>query len=335
LRLKGAIFKEGSKVSSLEDALLKRKKIVDDALNEYLPVVFPEELYRAARHLIEAGGKRLRPAVLLLGAEAVQPNIAVEAILPAAVSLELVHNFTLVHDDIMDEDATRRSIETVHTKWGMSEGVLAGDALYAKAFEVLSYTKTDPENAIKCLRLLSKACMHVCEGQWLDIKFETNKNISEADYLDMVQKKTAALYAAGLAMGGVLGGGTDGDVSALWEFGIAIGVGFQIRDDVLDLITAPEVLGKDRASDLIEGKMTLIMIHALKHGVKIYPSQLTNEKIIEAAIEDLHHVGSIDYAMEKAAEIVQAGKSKLTKLAESEAKSTLLKLADYVVARSY
>ena len=184
---------------------------------------------------------------LLLGAEVVQPNIAIETILPAAVSVELIHNFTLIHDDIMDADATRRSIETVHTKWGMSEAVLAGDALYAKAFEVLSYTKTQPENVTKCLRLLSKACLHICEGQWLDIKFENNKNISEADYLDMVQKKTAVLYAASLAMGGVLGGGTDSEVSALWDFGIAMGIGFQIRDDVLDLITRVEVLGKDKA----------------------------------------------------------------------------------------
>ncbi len=322
-------------MSNLDDDLLKRRIIIDKALNEYVPVVFPEELYKAARHLIEAGGKRLRPVVLLLGAEAVQLNIAVETILPAAVSVELIHNFTLIHDDIMDEDATRRSIETVHTKWGMSEAVLAGDALYAKAFEVLSYTKTEPENATKCLRLLSKACLRICEGQWLDIKFENNKNISEADYLDMVQKKTAVLYAASLAMGGILGGGTDSEVNALWEFGIAMGISFQIRDDVLDLITAREVLGKDKASDLTEGKMTLVMIHGLKHGIRLDPSQLTSEKAIDSAIKDLKDAGSIDYAMEKAAEILRVGKSRLAKLGDSEAKSKLLKLADYMISRAY
>jgi Geranylgeranyl pyrophosphate synthase len=270
---------EMPKMSSLSHDLGKRKDMIDNALNDYVQVVFPEELYRAARHLIEAGGKRLRPSVLLMAAQTVDPDIAIDTIIPAAVSVELIHNFTLIHDDIMDADETRRSIETVHKKWGMPEGVLAGDALYAKAFEVLSYTRKEPDKVIKCLRLLAKACLHVCEGQWLDIAFEHNRNVSEADYLDMVQKKTAVLYAASLAMGGILGGGTEDEVHALWEFGIAVGISFQIRDDVLDLITPYEVLGKDRASDLTEGKMTLIMIHGLKHGITIDPSKLTTERL--------------------------------------------------------
>jgi geranylgeranyl diphosphate synthase, type I len=322
-------------MSSLSHNFDKRKDLIDNALNDFVRVVFPEELYRAARHLIEAGGKRLRPSILLLGAQTVQPDIATDAILPAAVAVELIHNFTLIHDDIMDADATRRSIETVHTKWGVSEGILAGDVLYAKAFEVLSYTRKEPEDVIKCLRLLSKACLHICEGQWLDITFENNKNVSEADYLDMVQKKTAVLYAASLAMGGILGAGTEDEVNALWDFGIAMGIGFQIRDDVLDLITPYEVLGKDRASDLIEGKMTLIMIHALKHGIMLDSSKLTAEDEIDQAIEALQKAGSIEYAMEKARELLQVGKARLSVIADSEAKSELLTLADYMISRVY
>jgi len=322
-------------MSSLSHNFDKRKNLIDKALNDFVRVVFPEELYRAARHLIEAGGKRLRPSILLLGAQMVQPDIAIDAILPAAVSVELIHNFTLIHDDIMDADTTRRSIETVHTKWGVSEGILAGDVLYAKAFEVLSYTRKEPEDVIKCLRLLSKACSHICEGQWLDITFENNKNVSEADYLDMVQKKTAVLYAASLAMGGILGAGTEDEVNALWDFGIAMGIGFQIRDDVLDLITPYEVLGKDRASDLIEGKMTLIMIHALKQGIMLGPSKLTAEDEIDQAIEALQKAGSIEYAMEKARELLQVGKARLSVIADSEVKSELLTLADYMISRVY
>jgi len=322
-------------MSSLSHNFDKRKDLIDNALSDFVQVVFPEEMYRAARHLIEAGGKRLRPSILLLGAQTVQPDIAIDAILPAAVSVELIHNFTLIHDDIMDADATRRSIETVHTKWGVSEGILAGDVLYAKAFEVLSYTRKEPEDVIKCLRLLSKACLHICEGQWLDITFENNKNVSEADYLDMVQKKTAVLYAASLAMGGILGAGTEDEVNALWDFGIAMGIGFQIRDDVLDLITPYEVLGKDRASDLIEGKMTLIMIHALKQGIMLDPSKLTAEDEIDQAIEALQKAGSIEYAMEKARELLQVGKARLSVIADSEAKSELLTLADYMISRVY
>ena len=322
-------------MSNLSHDLDKRKNIISNALNDYVPVVFPEELYKAARHLIEAGGKRLRPSVLLMAAQTVDPKIAIDTIIPAAVSVELIHNFTLIHDDIMDADETRRSIETVHTKWGMSEGILAGDTLYAKAFEVLSYTKKEPDKVTKCLRLLAKACLHICEGQWLDIKFENDRNVSEADYLDMVQKKTAVLYAVSLAMGGILGGGTEEEVHALWEFGIASGISFQIRDDVLDLITPHEVLGKDRASDLTEGKMTLIMIHGLKNGIKLDPSKLTTENEIDEAIEALQNAGSIEYAMEKARELLIVGKSRLSVIADSEAKDDLLALADHIISRVY
>jgi geranylgeranyl diphosphate synthase type I len=322
-------------MNSLSQDLKKRKEMIDNALNDYVQVVFPEELYKAARHLIQAGGKRLRPSVLLIGAQTVQPDIFIDTILPAAVAVELIHNFTLIHDDIMDADATRRSIETVHTKWGMPEGILAGDALYAKAFEVLSYTRKEPDKVMKCLRLLAKACSHICEGQWLDIAFENNRSVSEADYLDMVQKKTAVLYAASLAMGGILGGGNEDEVQALWEFGIAMGISFQIRDDVLDLITPHEVLGKDRASDLVEGKMTLIVIHGLKHGIILDPSKLTTENEIDQVIGALQKAGSIDYAMEKAKELLNAGKSRLSIVADSEAKAKLLQLADYMISRVY
>jgi geranylgeranyl diphosphate synthase type I len=322
-------------MNSLKTDLNDRKILIDKAIDEYLPIVFPEELYKAARHLIKAGGKRLRPVALLLGAQIVRPDIAIDAILPAAVAVELVHNFTLIHDDIMDADATRRAIETVHTRWGVSEAVLAGDVLLAKSFEVLSWTKAQPDSVMRCLRLLSKACRHVCEGQWLDITFQNNKNVSESDYLDMVQKKTAVLYAAGLAMGGILAGASDNEVNALWKFGIALGIGFQIRDDVLDLITPYEVLGKDRASDLIEGKMTLIMIHGLQHGVALDPSGLAVENGIDHAIETLQRSGSIDYAMEKARELLEVGKSQLSVFADSEAKSRLLIFADFMISREY
>jgi len=326
---------EMPKMSNLSRDLGKKKDMIDNALNDYVQVVFPEELYRAARHLIEAGGKRLRPSVLLMAAQTVDTDIAIDKIIPAAVAVELIHNFTLIHDDIMDADETRRSIETVHTKWGTSEGILAGDALYAKAFEVLSYTRKEPDKVTKCLRLLAKACLHVCEGQWLDIAFEHNRNVSEADYLDMVQKKTAVLYAASLAMGGILGGGTEDEVRALWEFGIAMGISFQIRDDVLDLVTPYEVLGKDRASDLIEGKMTLIMIHGLQHGITLDPSTLTTENEIDKAIEALQNAGSIDYAMDKAKELLTVGKLRLSIIADSEAKDNLIALADYMISRVY
>ncbi len=325
----------GESMQDWKASIQEKRRLIDGALDEFMPLVFPEELYRAARYLVEAGGKRLRPIVLLLSARALQPDIQIEQILPAAAAVEFIHNFTLVHDDIMDADETRRSIETVHTKWGVSEGILAGDALYAKAFEVLSYTQAKPEHLIHCLRLLSKACLHVCEGQWLDITFENDRRVSESQYLEMVQKKTASLYAAALGMGSILAGGSKEEIQALWEFGLAMGIAFQIRDDVLDLITPFEVLGKDRASDLVEGKMTLIMIHGLRHEVKVSLSERATEREIDEAVKTLEDAGSIAYAMEKAQEILDSGKSKIARLTNSQAKEELLELADYMISRTY
>jgi geranylgeranyl diphosphate synthase type I len=319
----------------LQNDLKIKKELINTALHDYLPITFPEELHAAARHLIDAGGKRLRPAVLLLAAEAVKPDIDLTNIVPAAVAIELVHNFTLIHDDIMDDDTTRHGIETVHVKWGISEGLIAGDTLYAKAFEALTYTKTDPEKIVKCLRLLSKTCAVICSGQWLDISFENNKRITEQEYIEMVEQKTAVIYAAAAAMGGILADANNEEINALWDLGIAMGIGFQIRDDVLDIITPFEILGKDRASDLVEGKMTLIMIHALHHGVKLNIKPTISEQDTREAIQLLQNSGSIGYATMRGKELVKSGKSKLSVLKDTTAKQELLELADYMIEREY
>jgi len=319
----------------LQNDLKVKRECINKALKDYVPITFPEELHTAARYLIDSGGKRLRPAVLLLAAEAVRPDIDLVDILPAAAAIELVHNFTLIHDDIMDEDVMRHGIETVHVKWGMSQALIAGDTLYAKAFETLSYAKTDSEKIVKCLRLLSKTCVNICIGQWLDIRFENDKRISEQEYIEMVENKTAVIYAAAATMGGILAGASDEETKALWDFGIAMGISFQIRDDILDMITPFEILGKDRGSDLVEGKMTLIMIHALRHGVKLdIKPDITVEGIGEA-IQILQNSGSIGYAMMRATELVNSGKSKLSVLKDSDAKQELLELADYMIEREY
>jgi len=319
----------------LQNDLKVKRECVDKALKDFVRITFPEELYRAARHLIDSGGKRLRPILLLLAAEAVNPDIDLTDILPAAVAIELVHNFTLVHDDIMDEDVTRHGIETVHVKWGIPQALIAGDTLYAKAFEVLSYTKTNSENMVKCLRLLAKTCVDICIGQWLDIRFENDKQVSEQEYIEMVENKTAVIYAAAAAMGGILAGAKEEEIRALWDLGIAVGIGFQIRDDILDIITPFEILGKDRGSDLVEGKMTLIVIHALHHGVKLDIKPDITEEGIQEAVQILQNAGSIGYAMTRATELINSGKSKLSILKDSDVKRELLELADYMIEREY
>ncbi|NOQ48062.1 MAG: polyprenyl synthetase family protein, partial [Methanococcoides sp.] len=199
----------------LMDELKKRSVYVDKGIEELLPISHPEELYKASRYLPDAGGKRLRPAVLMLSTEAVGGDPM--SVIPAAVALELVHNFTLVHDDIMDNDDVRRGMPAVHVKWGSEGAILAGDTLYSKAFEILSVMEKDPGSILKCVALLSKTCTEICEGQWMDIDFEKRDAVSEEEYLEMVEKKTSVLYGAAAKVGALLGGASDEVADAMYE----------------------------------------------------------------------------------------------------------------------
>ncbi|MCD4702979.1 MAG: polyprenyl synthetase family protein [Methanosarcinaceae archaeon] len=308
---------------------------VDKGIEELLPITHPEELYKASRYLPDAGGKRLRPAVLIFAAEAVNGNM--ESVIPAAVAVELVHNFTLIHDDIMDKDDVRRGMPALHVKWSPEGAILAGDTLYSKAFEILAGMDTKADILIKCVSLLSKTCTEICEGQWLDIDFEGRNNVSEDEYLEMIMKKTSVLYGASGKMGALLGGASDEVADALYDFGCLTGISFQIYDDILDLITPEDVLGKVRGSDLMEGKKTLIAIHAFKHDVKldVFGKGSATHEQIDEALSILTNSGSIDYAKDLAASYLEQGKSKLDILEDSQAKDTLLAIADYMLSRKY
>lgn len=320
---------------NLIDEIQKRSVDVDKGIEELLPIGPPAELYKALRYLPDAGGKRLRPTVLILAAEAVNSNI--NAVLRAAVAVELVHNFTLIHDDIMDKDDIRRGLVAVHVKWGEAGAILAGDTLYSKAFEILAGIENEPDRIVKCIDILSRTCTEICEGQWMDIDFEVREGVTEDEYLEMVEKKTSVLYAASAKMGALLGGASDEIADALFEFGRLIGIGFQIYDDVLDMVTPEEVLGKVRGSDLVEGKKTLIAIHALERGVKldIFGNGSATKEEIDDAVKVLYDSGSIDYARNLAISYVEKGKAKLDVLPDSEAKEILLAIADYMIERTY
>ncbi|MCD4821330.1 MAG: polyprenyl synthetase family protein [Methanococcoides sp.] len=301
-----------------------------------IKVSHPEELYKASRYLPDAGGKRLRPAVLMLSTEAVGGDPM--SVIPAAVALELVHNFTLVHDDIMDNDDVRRGMPAVHVKWGSEGAILAGDTLYSKAFEILSVMEKDPERILKCVALLSRTCTEICEGQWMDIDFENRDTVSEEEYLEMVEKKTSVLYGAAAKVGAILGGASDEVADAMYEFGRLVGISFQIQDDVIDMITPEDILGKVRGSDLIEGKRTLIAIHALNHGVELEifgKGGSVSPEQIDEAVSILKDSGSIKYAQDLSTETLERGKRMLDILGDSEAKNILLAVADYMVTRNY
>ncbi|PAV13331.1 phosphoesterase [Methanosarcina spelaei] len=320
---------------TLVDEIKKRSVHVDAAIDELLPVAHPEELYKASRYLVDAGGKRLRPAVLILVAEATGSDL--KSVLPAAVAVELVHNFTLIHDDIMDKDDVRRGRPAVHMIWGEAGAILAGDTLYSKAFSILSKVQNEPSRILKCMDILSKTCTEICEGQWLDMDFEKREKVSKAEYIEMVEKKTSVLYAAAAKIGALLGGASDETAEALSEYGRLIGIGFQMYDDVLDMVTPQEVLGKVRGSDLMEGKHTLIIIDAFEKGVKldIFGKGEATQEETDEAVRTLTECGSIDYVKNLAISYINEGKAKLDALQDCPEKELLLQIADYMISRKY
>ena len=319
----------------IDEELAGRAGMISKAIEDLLPIVHPIGLYKASRHLVDAGGKRLRPSMLLIAAEATGGDPV--ALVSAAVSIELIHNFTLIHDDIMDNANIRRGRQSVHKIWGDSGAILAGDTLYSKAFQILGNTPAESSLILRSMNILSETCTAICEGQWLDLEFENRSRVSEDEYMEMIEKKTGVLYGASACMGATLSGGSEKEVKGLDEFGKLTGMGFQIHDDVLDLTAPEKVLGKRRGGDLVEGKKTLIMIHALEHGieVEVFGKKDATPQEIEKALYVLEKAGSIDYARSRAADLVNRGKRALDALSDSPAKMLLLDLADYMIRRGY
>lgn len=309
------------------------------------PSTRPEILAKASRHLLEAGGKRLRPCLALLSCEAVGGKI--EDAIEAAVALELLHTFTLIHDDIMDRDEFRRNVKTVHTIWGEPIAIIAGDALFAKVFEALAANARrlglSADKTLDLFETVSRASFEICQGQALDMLFEEKRDVGEAEYLSMVNSKTGALMEASAKVGGLLGGGGPEQIRALAEYGRLVGIAFQIRDDVLGLTGDRDKFGKPIGSDIREGKRTLIVVRALEVAepsdqAKLFRA-LGNERATEAeiaaAIEVIKRTGAIEYAEKKAEEFVASAKSKLKVLPNSKAKQLLLELADFAAKREF
>jgi geranylgeranyl diphosphate synthase type I len=320
---------------TIDDELERRAGLASKAIQELMPIVHPEGLYRASRHLVDAGGKRLRPSMLLIAAEAAGADPA--ALAPAAASIELIHNFTLIHDDIMDNAAIRRGRPSVHTIWGNSGAILAGDTLYSKAFQILGMTPADPQLILNSMDILSKTCTAICEGQWLDLDYEQRSSVSEEEYMEMIEKKTGVLYGASASIGATLSGASKDVALGLEKYGKLTGMGFQIHDDVLDLTASEKVLGKRQGGDIAEGKKTLIMIHAMERGLQleVFGKQDASTQEIQEALGVLKRSGSIDYAKKRAAHLIDQGKKALDVLPDSPAKKLLLDLADYMIERGY
>jgi geranylgeranyl diphosphate synthase type I len=293
------------------------------------------ELNKASAHLLAAGGKRLRPAVVLLAADAVKPGVS-DDLLHAALALEVTHTFTLVHDDIMDDDSLRRGVQTVHTRWDMPTGILAGDVLYARAFEHLCLATAKDDAKVRAVTMLAKACDEICAGQHMDMSFEHRNDVTEGEYMEMVRKKTGVLYAAAAGIGAILAGGNGVQAKALYQFGLNTGIAFQIQDDLIDLLTPSEKSGKDQASDLREGKQTLIMIKAREKGLDLskYRRELSPADI-HAAIQELSEAGVIDEVKKIASDLVADSNRHLSILPLSKERQLLMDIGEFFVTRSY
>jgi len=334
----------------IETAIGTRREQVNDAIADRLPVQSPERLYEASRYLLDAGGKRLRPAILLLAAEAVtgtvplaEPYDAFPAadgpvdVMAAAVSIEVIQSFTLIHDDIMDDDDLRRGVPAVHREYDVETAILAGDTLYSKAFETMLGTGALADRSVRALDALATTCTRICEGQAFDVDFERRGDIGVDEYLEMVEYKTAVLFAAAAAIPAILLGSDEATCEALRGYGLDVGRAFQIQDDLLDLTTPSEKLGKQRGSDLVEDKQTIVTVHARERGVDVESlvGPDPDETDIEAAVARLEEAGSIDYARQTAADLVERGRGHLEELPDSEAKDRLSGIADYLIEREY
>ena len=320
-------------------------KEVNLTINGIFEEVKPRELYDASKHLIDAGGKRLRPFLVLKSCEIVGGEAGVA--LPVAAAIEFIHNFTLIHDDIMDGDEKRRNVQTVHVLWGVPIAIVAGDMLFAKAYEILlrkiDLEKVPSKRIIKVLEVAAEATVSVCEGQALDMQFEKRLDVSEEEYFDMTGKKTAALLQLAAKSGAIVGGGSPMQVSRLDKFAYYAGLAFQIRDDILGLTADEGVLGKPVGGDIRDGKRTLIIIHALAHADEVQRerilSVLGNREAslseIEDAVETIQALNSIAYAAEKAEMLEEKAKLQLSSFPPTQIRETLLSLCDYIISREH
>jgi len=317
----------------------KNAKIVNKYLNSKLKGN-PKKLYDAAGHLIVNGGKRLRPYMVIkscqiLGGKSLNAMIAASAV-------EMVHNFTLVHDDIMDNDEMRHGVPTVHKKFGMPIAILAGDVLFSKAFQIISESKLSPNANTHLISRLAKACVDVCEGQLLDIKMADEKRIpTEAEYITMIGKKTAALFDVSCAMGAICATNKPKDILNLSEFGRNLGIAFQITDDLIGVMGDPKVTKKPVGNDLREGKKSLPILMAIKLAkgnerkiiLKAFGNTKISKKELSNAVEVIRSLGIEEKVRNQALKYAEKSEKSLTNY-KGIAKIELTALLDFVVRRS-
>lgn len=323
----------------------KTKTIEKNAriVNKYLNLKLkgnPKTLYDAAAHLILHGGKRLRPHMVIKSCQILGGNAVVA--IPSASAVEMIHNFTLVHDDIMDNDEMRHGVPTVHKKFGMPIAILAGDVLFSKAYQIILDSKLSKDSIIQLVSRLAKACVEVCEGQLLDVKMAEEKRIpSQKEYIGMISKKTAALFDVSCSMGAICATSNQSDISNLSIFGRNLGIAFQITDDLIGVMGDPEIIKKPVGNDLREGKKSLPILLAIKSAsdkdkkviLKVFGNPKATKNDLKYAVNVIRSLGIEEDVRKQALKYAEMAKKSLSKYSGS-AKTELIELLDFVVKRS-
>jgi geranylgeranyl diphosphate synthase type II len=264
------------------------QNIINNEIEQLNFNIEPFELYKPIEYVLSGSGKRLRPVLSLIACNMFSNDIK-NAIHPA-IGLEVFHNFTLLHDDIMDNADIRRNMPTVHKKWNDNTAILSGDAMMIKAYEFFFSLK--PEILSQVLPIFNKTALQVCEGQQFDMEFESRLNVTADEYLQMITLKTAVLLAASLKIGAIIGGASEKDANLLYDFGINIGIAFQLQDDYLDVYGDVKTFGKQIGGDIVSNKKTFMLISAIDKAKDENKKRLS-ELINSTEIENLNKIKEV------------------------------------------
>jgi geranylgeranyl diphosphate synthase type II len=301
----------------------------------------PKNLYEPNNYFLQIGGKRLRPTLLLMATELFGGKI--DNALPAALAIEYFHNFTLIHDDVMDNAPVRRGFKTIHEKYNLNTAILSGDVLLVKAYECLS--KADAKDFRKIFDIYTKTAVEVCEGQQYDIDFETKNSVTQSEYIEMIRLKTAVLLAASMKIGALIGNASDEDADLLYSYAENLGIAFQIQDDILDCYGNEELVGKQPGGDIIQNKKTLLLLHALEkcnddnnnHLQQLLEKEVSNkQEKVKEVLQIFEQYDIKVFGIERRDYYVQQSLSALEKINLDSAKKVALKsLIDYLVIRKF
>ena len=326
-------------MKSFEKKYQKYRTLIDKKISACVRKNEPVTLYEPTRYVLSGGGKRIRPLLIVLACEAVGGTM--NEALNAAVAIEVLHNFTLVHDDIMDNAESRRGRATVHVRWDNNVAILVGDELVALAYRELLRTKS--KAIAQVADVFTEGVIEVCEGQTYDKEYEMLQDVSINDYLIMIAKKTGKLFSVSAEIGALIGEGTEREIRALRSYGTYIGRAFQIQDDLLDVIADEKEFGKMIGGDIVEGKKTFLLIKALERAqgkdkkliVSIIKNKGTTKKNVQSVKEIYERYDIIQLAKQSIDKDIRQANLQLEKLRDTPTREMLFWFSEMVLNRQF